>query len=135
MTYPDLALFCEFPNDPAQMWLPNKARCFNGRYHPTWRSRFSGQRLRWRITRSAKYLNATVRLVTFLQNFDEPIGRLLTLPMTPASSNASFAAVSCGGIPRLGQPFGIIQRRVPRDVTSIISNCDLPFARYGRAAY
>jgi hypothetical protein len=57
------------------------------------------------------------------------MGRLLTLPRMPASSNASVAAVSYGGIPRLGQPFGIIQRRVPRDVISIISNSDLLFAR------
>ena len=85
-----------------------------------------------------EYLNPTVRRITLFQNFSygyEPIDRLLTLPRTPASSKASFAAVSYGGIPRLGHPFGIIQRRVPRDVTSIISKLDLPFARKGRAAY
>jgi hypothetical protein len=31
--------------------------------------------------------------------------------------------------------FGMIQLRVPRDVTNIISDGDLPFVRYGKAAY
>jgi hypothetical protein len=87
------------------------------------------------VPRTAAAVGPDRQTVDRLSYGYEPIGRFLTLPMTPASSNASFAAVSYGGIPRLGQPFRIIQRRVPRDVTSIISNWDWPFARYGKAAY
>jgi hypothetical protein len=59
---------------------------------------------------------------------DRPLSNL-------ASSNASWAAVAWGGMPRLGQPFGIIQRRVSRGVTNITSRSDFPLARYGSAAY
>src|ERR1700733_5001406 len=115
-----------------------KRTASEGRYHLSLRSRFSGQRLRCRVTRRANTSTRQFAVLPFFRIFSygyEPIDRLLTLPRTPASSKASFAAVSYGGIPRLGHPFGIIQRRVPRDVTSIISKLDLPFARKGRAAY
>src|SRR5262245_324409 len=64
----------------------------------------------------------------------EPMGRLPTVPTTPASSNASWAAERCGALPFCGQPLGMIQRRVPRDViskTSVRTLLDL----YGNAAY
>src|SRR5947208_11720172 len=49
------------------------------------------------------------------------MGRLATAPTTPASSNASRAAECCGDLPFLGQPFGMTQRRVSREVMSM--NC------------
>jgi hypothetical protein len=45
-----------------------------------------------------------------------------TFPLTPASSNASRAADFGGLSPLIGQPFGIIQRRDRRVVTSRISS-------------
>src|SRR5205085_1932221 len=46
-------------------------------------------------------------------------GRELTLPMTPPSSSASRAAASQSSSFLERWPFGIIQRRLPRVVTSI----------------
>ena len=42
-------------------------------------------------------------------------------PITPASSNASRAAERRGDLPFFGQPFGMIQRCVSREVTSMNS--------------
>jgi hypothetical protein len=44
--------------------------------------------------------------------------RLAIAPTTPASSKASRAAEWSGDLPFFGQPFGMIQRRVSREVTS-----------------
>src|ERR1700733_14374344 len=64
-----------------------------------------------------------------------PRARPLSLPAPPASSRASRAADLCGAFPLAGQPFGMIQRPVSREVTSKTSVGDLPFRRYGKAAY
>jgi hypothetical protein len=58
-------------------------------------------------------------LLTRFRYANDPMGRLPTVPTTPASSNASRAAERWGALPFCGQPFGMIQRRVSRDVTSI----------------
>ena len=58
----------------------------------------------------------------------EPIELLLTFPAMPASSKASSAANSCGDKPIFGHPLGMIQRRVPRDVTNRISSSELRVA-------
>jgi hypothetical protein len=55
-------------DNATQMQLTNKARASAGRYHLIWRLVFSGQRLYWRVTRSAKYLNTTARFFAFFQN-------------------------------------------------------------------
>src|SRR6266511_5377018 len=49
---------------------------------------------------------------------NEPTERLAIAPTTPASSKASRAAEWSGDLPFFGQPFGMIQRRVSREVTS-----------------
>jgi hypothetical protein len=109
-----------------------------GAYHTILRSRFSGHFLYWRVTRRGKTWTRQLAVAPRGRTFTygkEPIDRFRTLPTTPASSNASRAAVAWEDMPGLGQPFGIIQRRVRRDVTSITSSRDLPLARYGSAAY
>lgn len=63
----------------------------------------------------------------FIRN--DPTDRLPTDPITPASSRASRAAESGAVLPLCGQPFGMIQRCVPREVTSMISVRDLLFNR------
>src|SRR5436190_13203259 len=47
-----------------------------------------------------------------------PIGLGLTVPKTPASSNASCAAASARLLPGIGQPLGIDHRLERRPVTS-----------------
>src|ERR1700712_2267496 len=64
-----------------------------------------------------------------------PTGRLLVmLPTSPASSYASRAATSHGFRPLIGHPFGITQRPVSREVSSMISGRPVVPARNGRAA-
>jgi hypothetical protein len=58
----------------------------------------------------------------------DPMELLLTCPAMPASSKASSAANSCGDKPTLGHPLGMIQRRVPRDVTNMISSLEVRVA-------
>src|SRR4029077_8248154 len=126
LAYLNLVLFVNFRMTRRKCGSRTKRAASAGGYHLTWRSSFSGQRLRWRVTRSANTSTRQLALspVSRILSYGyEPIGRLLTLPTTPASSKASFAAVSNGDFPRLGQPFGMIQRRVPRDVTNIIETC------------
>jgi hypothetical protein len=73
-------------------------------------------------------------LLTRFRYANDPMGRLPTVPTTPASSNASRAAERWGALPFCGQPFGMIQRRVSRDVTSMTSVRVL-LDLYGKAAY
>jgi hypothetical protein len=65
----------------------------------------------------------------------DPIDRFSTLPTTPASSRASRAAVTCGGLRFSGHPFGMIHLLVTRDVTSRTSTPDPPLVRNGKAPY
>ena len=94
-----LTSFREFPNDPTQMRIPNKARGFSWRIPSNFAFPLLRPTLALVCHTKRKYLNATTRLVTLSRILSygyEPIGRLLTLPMTPASSNA--CRVSYGGI-------------------------------------
>src|SRR6516162_4503977 len=105
-----------------------------GEYQPIRRWCFSGHFLCSRTTRNANTRTTHRILVPFFKSLSyeyAPIGRLVTFPATPPSSNASAAAVSWGGIPLLGHPLGMIQRRVPREVTSITCNSDLVLSLYG----
>src|SRR3569833_226282 len=56
-------------------------------------------------------------------------------PLMPASSKASCAAVAAGDSFSIGQPFGITQRRVPREVTSRTCGFPLRSSRIGIAPY
>jgi hypothetical protein len=59
---------------------------------------------------------------------------LYIAPSSPASSYISLAAAP-GESLGIGHPFGITQRRVPRDVNSKTFSFPAPVNRMGRAAY
>src|SRR5262249_35571995 len=97
---------------------------FGAESHLTWRSCFSGHSFRWRFPSSGKTRTSHSTDLPFFRRFayeNEPTGRLPTAPTTPASSNASRAAERWGDLPLFGQPFGMIPRRVSREVTSMNS--------------
>src|SRR5262245_49023728 len=106
--------------------------------HLILRSRCSGHRLLCRETLSGYTFTSQTTTPPFLRRFryaNDPRGDLSTTPTTPASSKASRAAERWGALPFCGQPLGMIQRRVPREVTSITSVRDLPRDLWGNAAY
>jgi hypothetical protein len=105
--------------------------------HVASRWRCSGHCFRCRATLSGKTCTSQGTTCPSLYRFSypkRPTGSLPTAPTTPASSNASLAAEWCGAFPFCGQPFGIIQRCVSRDVMSMTSVRAL-VDRYGKAAY
>src|SRR6476620_7661646 len=90
--------------------------------HFTSRWRRSGHFLFCRLTFSGKTYTSQSTTRPFLKRFsytNDPTGRLATAPRTPASSKASRAAEYRGDLPFFGQPFGMIQRRVSREVISM----------------
>src|SRR5512140_2265743 len=62
------------------------------------------------------------------------MGRLRSLPVTPASSKASWAADLAEDLPLIGQPLGITQRLVSRLVITSTSTSPAALRRHGRAA-
>src|ERR1700730_16314189 len=64
-----LVSFREFPNDPTQMRIPNKARGFSWRIPSNFAFPLLRPTLALVCHRKRKYLNATTRLVTLFQNF------------------------------------------------------------------
>jgi hypothetical protein len=97
--------------------------------HFTSRCSFSGHCLLCRVTFSGKTYTSETTTTPLLRRFlygNDPTERLPTAPTTPASSKASRAAEWQGALPYCGQPFGMIQRCVSRDVTSMTSGRDLP---------
>src|SRR5215471_17898840 len=106
--------------------------------HCTLRLPFSGQVLRCRITSNGNTSTSQSIARPCLRSFryeKEPIGFFPICPTTPASSSASRAAAACGALRFIGQPLGMIQRPVPRDVTSITSVPEVLWRRNGSAAY
>jgi hypothetical protein len=129
---------CTVPScgDPAQLWLPDRLGRFLAESHLILRSRYSGHRLLCRDTSSGYTSTSQTTMPPFLRRFryaNDPRGDLSTTPITPASSKASRTAERWGALPFCGQPLGMIQRRVPRDVTSMTSVREAPRDLYGNA--
>jgi hypothetical protein len=106
--------------------------------HWTSRSSFSGQSVRWRFTSRRKTCTSQITIAPFDRRFSyvkAPIESLPAFPTTPASSRASRAAEACGAFPSIGQPFGMTQRPVSREVTSITSTPESALRLKGSAAY